>query len=122
MSHEYHQLSGIQKIALEQFSWMEITPEELIQTLSGAISIRVSDKTIEAKNDTHPDEGNVKFTKRHIENALERKRKGEVSSESISKWARLILAISKYELDMNCEDDIAEWLHLLAFDVPASEP
>lgn len=59
----------------------------------------------------------VLISKRHIENALSRKRLGIVSERELVLWATMILLNEAYEIDSTDEDLIAEWLNDLSLEL-----
>jgi len=70
-----------------------------------------------AKNDFIPPEPGALITKWHIENALTRKRDGEVTDRQLIEWATMLLMNHGYEFDEKDEDLIAEWLNDISFDL-----
>jgi len=113
-------LSSSQRAALEDFAWLKVNVEELIRILEGAIVIGVSIDTIQVREEIDPFE-KVPFTWMHVENALALKREGQASTEELSRWARRILGIGSYDLEEDRQEDLAEWLWGLAYDIPATE-
>jgi hypothetical protein len=58
----------------------------------------------------------------HIENALCLRRENQVSVAHIALWARLILSLlGPYEIEEERQEEIAEWLWILGYDIPATE-
>jgi hypothetical protein len=113
-------LTPAQRAALEDFAWFKTDLEEMTRTLNGAITITITADRLEVHEQIDPFE-RIPFTKMHIENALALKREGKISLANLSRWARLVIAISAYDFEEECEDELAEWLHTLGFDIPATE-
>lgn len=62
-------------------------------------------------------EPGVLITKWHIENALAKKRDGEITDGHLIEWATMLLMNLGYELDEKDEDLIAQWLNDISFDL-----
>lgn len=62
-------------------------------------------------------EPGVPITKWHIENALMKKRNGNITDERLIEWATMLLMNHGYEFDKKDEDLIADWLNDISFDL-----
>lgn len=114
-------LNSTQRAALEGFAWLRISVEELSRAVSGILDIDVSEDALHIRSEVDPFES-ILFTWMHVENALNLKRQGQVSTEDLSKWAKLILALGPpYDLEKKRQDEIAEWLWMLVHDIAATE-
>ncbi len=65
-------------------------------------------------------EPGILITRKHIENALERKRFGLITERDLVIWATVLLMNDAYALDPADEDLIAEWLNDISLNLDAS--
>ena len=113
-------LSPAQRAALEDFAWLKLNIADLTRSLKGAITINISGGTVHVHEDIDPFD-KVPFTWMHVENALALKREGQVSTEQLSRWAKVVLGVGAYDLEEERQEELAEWLWGLAYDIPATE-
>ena len=69
------------------------------------------------KNEFIPPEPGVLITKRHIEDALTKKRERKITEGHLVEWATMLLMNHAYEFDEKDEDFIAQWLNDISFDL-----
>jgi hypothetical protein len=67
-----------------------------------------------------PPDPPIRIDKQHINNALDKKRRGEVTEQELADWASMLQLNEAYDWEGEDEDEIAEWLWMLADDIPAS--
>ena len=108
-------LTSEQRKALEQFAALEITMEELRQRLSGAVELDFDGERRTVTEHFDIPEPGVRIERRHIENALDKKRRGQITEKELSDWAAVLLMIHAYDWQGKDEDEIADWLHDLSY-------
>lgn len=106
---------------LERFAVFEISLDQLRSCLRQVIKFDFDADAQEGKrwmenNFVAPEPG-LLITKWHIENALAKKRKREISDRRVVEWATMLLMNHAYEFDAKDEDLIAEWLNDISFDL-----
>lgn len=62
-------------------------------------------------------EPGVLITKRHIEHALDLRRKGKINERQLVEWATILLLAQAYDYDAQDEDFIAQWLNDISFEL-----
>lgn len=114
-------LTAEQRATLEDFAWLKISAGELAEAVRDVLHINYAKGDLEVRSGIDPFD-KIPFTWMHVENALALKRSGKVTSEELSAWARLILALGPpYDLERERQEELAEWLWMLGNDIPATE-
>jgi hypothetical protein len=106
---------------LGQFVHMEITLDELLARLNGAITLEISPTERRLTSHLTPQFPSVRVEKRDVQTAIERYRKGEISERRLVRWAAMLLMNDVYDWEGPDEDEIAEVLNDLAM-VPPKIP
>lgn len=57
----------------------------------------------------------IRVERHHIENALDKKRRGEITEKELSEWAAVLVMNHAYDWQGPNEDEIADWLHDLSY-------
>ncbi len=65
-------------------------------------------------------EPGVVITKKDLENALDKRRRGFITERQLVEWATVVLHNHAYELEAEDEDLIADWLNDISFDLNRS--
>jgi hypothetical protein len=108
-------LTPDQHKALEQFVALKLTLGELRQRLRGAVEIDFEGDRREVTEHFEIPNLGIRVEKRHIENALDEKRRGQLTEKELSDWAAVLVMIHAYDWQGNQEDEIAGWLHDLSY-------
>jgi len=105
---------------LERFLSLDISLAELRCALEGAFEIEFKQPRRDATGLARqtkvmsrfrlPEPGIV-ITREHVANALNRKRRDEITERDLVQWATVLLLNDAYVLDPGDEDLIAEWLN-----------
>jgi hypothetical protein len=112
-------LSEAQIECLEKFARFKLSLEELRRCLKGLVEFDFDAEGGTRWMETHfeiPVPG-VLITKRHVEDALQKRRNGLIAEQELVEWATMILHNNAYELDEKDEDLIAQWLNDISFDL-----
>ena len=106
---------------LERFAIFEISLDQLRSCLRSVMEFDFeghtdADRRSMQLNFIAPDPG-VLITKWHIENALTKKRNGEITDSQLIEWATMLLMNHGYQLDESEDALVAEWLNDISFDL-----
>jgi hypothetical protein len=121
-SSKPRQLTREELECLKRFAVFEISLEDLRRCLRGVFEFHFNwESGIRTSEDRFlvPKPG-IPITRRHIENALDKKRLGLITEQQLVEWATVILHNHAYELDPKDEDLIAGWLNDISFDLNPS--
>ena len=113
-------LTAHQQDCLRRFAWMEVSVEELRTAMTGVFEFELQRGHRAAKTWFRMPEPGIAITRRHLENALNRKRDGKIEERDLVEWATLLLLNDAYVLDTGDEDLIAEWLNDISLHLDAS--
>jgi len=113
-------LTARQQDVLRRFAWMEVTLDELRTAMSGVFEFDLQRGRRAARTWFRMPEPGIAITRRHLENALNRKRDGRIEERDLVEWATLLLLNDAYVLDPGDEDLIAEWLNDISLHLDAS--
>ena len=97
--------------ALEEYADLKISLEELRQRLAGVVEFDFRDH--ERRLDSHygtPVPG-VRIELKHIQAAMDRHAREEISTEQLADWATMLLLNDAYDWEGPDEERIAEWLN-----------
>lgn len=105
-------LTKKQRRALEEYAQLKITLEELKERLAGVLDFNFKDH--ERKLETHyggtPMPG-VRIERKHIQSAMDKHARGELSTEQLADWATMLLLNDAYDWEGPEEEEIAAWLN-----------
>jgi hypothetical protein len=113
-------LTAHQQDVLRRFAWMEASVEELRTAMTGVFEFELQRGHRGARTWFRMPEPGIAITRRHLENALNRKRDGKIEERDLVEWATLLLLNDAYVLDPGDEDLIAEWLNDISLHLDAS--
>jgi hypothetical protein len=113
-------LTAHQQDVLRRFAWMEAGVEELRAAMTGVFEFELQRGHRGAKTWFRMPEPGIAITRRHLLNALNRKRDGKIEERDLVEWATLLLLNDAYVLDPGDEDLIAEWLNDISLHLDAS--
>lgn len=106
---------------LEQFAIFEISLDQLRSCLRNVVKFNFDAEAHGGKrwmeNNFIAPEPGVPITRWHLENALTKKRNGDITDEQLIEWATMLLMNHAYEFDQKDEDFIADWLNDISFDL-----
>src|SRR6185436_10143755 len=97
--------------ALAQFAALQITMSELCSRMGAALEIDFGGQHRTLTERFALPEPGIRIEKRHIENALDKRRHGEMTERELSDWASMLVMIHAYDWQGEDEDEIADWLH-----------
>lgn len=120
-ANSIRQLTAGEFKCLERFATFEISLEQLRSCLRYVIKFDFDAEAQAGKrwmenNFIAPEQG-VRITKWHLENALTKKRNGDITDQQLIEWATMLLMNHGYEFDQKDEDLIADWLNDISFDL-----
>lgn len=107
--------------ALEQFARLDISLGQLGQRLAGVMRFEFEPDYKRLEPNFNPPDPPIRIEKWHLNNALDKKRRGEVTQQQLADWASMLQLNEAYDWSGEDEDEIAEWLWVLADDIPATE-
>jgi hypothetical protein len=113
-------LTAHQQDVLRRFAMMEATVEDLRSAMTGVFEFDLQRGHRAARTWFRMPEPGIAITRRHLENALNRKRQGKILERDLVEWATLLLLNDAYVLDPGDEDLIAEWLNDISLHLDAS--
>ena len=113
-------LTQHQQEVLRRFAWFEADLEELRAAMAGIFEFNLTRGQRAARTWFKMPEPAIAITRRHLENALSRKREGHITERDLVDWATLLLLNDAYVLDPGDEDLIAEWLNDISLHLDAS--
>jgi hypothetical protein len=106
---------------LERFATFEISLNQLRSCLREVMVFEFDaaapDGMRSLENNFIAPEPGVLITRWHIENALTKKRNGEVSDGQLIEWATMLIMNHAYELDEKDNALVADWLNDISFDL-----
>lgn len=107
-------LTGKQLRAIDDYACLRISLEQLSAALGNAIEVHFTPD--QRKILFHYDNRKpaVRIEMRHIRDAMEKQERGEVSTETLSDWAAMLLANPSYDWEGADEEEIAGWLNEMA--------
>lgn len=108
-------LTPDQRKALEQFAALEIPIEELRRRMLGAMDIDFDGEQRSVIEHFEVPKPGIRIEKHHIETALAKKRRGEITERELSQWAAILVMNHAYDWQGSDEDEIADWLHDLSY-------
>lgn len=108
--------------ALEKFLRFEISSKELENRLIRVVRFITSDSERRVEPLFRFPEPGIPVAKCHIENALNKKRLGQITERELAEWAAVLLLLNDaYEFDPAHEGDIADWLNDLSWLPPEDQ-
>jgi hypothetical protein len=104
-------LTKKQRRALEEYAKLRISLEELRERLTGVLDFNFKDheRRLEAHYGT-PTPG-VRIERKHIQAAMDKHARGELSTEQLADWATMLLLNDAYDWEGPEEEEIAAWLN-----------
>jgi hypothetical protein len=114
------QLTPEERDLLAQFARFEIGLEELTLKLRGMLELDFGSEERRFTSYFLLPEPGVRVEKEHINRALEKHWKGEVTDDELYRWATMLLLNEAYDWEGPDEDEIAEVLNELAI-IPKPE-
>lgn len=119
MSSKPRELTQDELDCLKRFAVFEVSLEELRDCLKDVFELTIDwECGVRTSEDRFrvPEPG-IPITKKHVENALQKKRQGSITERQLVEWATVILHNQAYELEAKDEDLIAEWLNNISFEL-----
>lgn len=102
--------------ALEKFLKLEISSDELENWLSRVARFTAAEGSRSVELLFQIPQPGISVNKWHIENALNKKRLGQITEAELVNWASLLLLLSDaYEFDSEHGDEVANWLNDLSW-------
>ncbi len=117
---ELPRLTARQHEVLKRFVWMDATVEELREAMAGVFEFNLQRGNRGARTGFRMPEPAIAITRKHLANALDRKREGRIAERDLVEWATLLLLNDAYVLDPGDEDLIAEWLNDMSLHLDGS--
>jgi hypothetical protein len=108
------QITTAQRRALEEYAQLKIAIEELRERLRDVLEFTFTSD--ERRLSTHygvPNPG-IRIELRHIQNAMDKHARGEMTTRELSDWAAMLLMNDAYDWEGSEEEQIAEWLNEIA--------
>jgi hypothetical protein len=89
--------------------------QELRQRLRGAVELDFYGEHRTLTEHFEIPEPGVRIEREHIENALDKRRRGEITGKELADWAAILVMIHAYDWQGSEEGEIADWLHDLSY-------
>src|SRR5437868_2671524 len=96
---------------LEQYACLRVGLEEVRRALRDVLEFNFEPEKRWINTYFLVPRPGISVTRKHIENALEKKREGSVSEKDLVHWATMLLLNDAYELDQKEVDFISDWLN-----------
>jgi hypothetical protein len=103
--------------ALEQYARLEIGLADVRRTLHGIVEFNFDPENRWIDQHFHIPEPGIPITRNHIQNALTKKRLGQVGEHDLVYWASMLLMNDAYEFDSKDEDFISDWLNDISYNL-----
>lgn len=107
-------------VVLRRFAWLDATTEDIRRSLAGVFEFDLKPECRTSEVRFRVPEPGIAITRDHIDNALERKRRGLISERDLVYWATMLLLNDAYEPDPKDEDFVAEWLNDMSYNLDAT--
>ena len=104
-------LTKKQRRALEEYAELRISLEELRERLIGVLDFNF--KNHERRLETHygTQVPGVRVERKHIQAAMDKHAREELSTEGLADWATMLLLNDAYDWEGPEEEEIAAWLN-----------
>lgn len=112
-------LTTRQQEVLRRFAWFQADLVEFRAAMTGVFEFNLQRGQRAARTYFRMPEPAIAVTRAHIANALDKKRRGEITERDLVHWATLLLLNDAYVLDPGDEDLIAEWLNDISLHLDA---
>jgi len=101
---------------LERFARMEISLADLCRNLQGMLSVEFGLYQRRLTSHFLAAEPGIRIEKQHVQNALDRRRAGQISERDLSDWAAMLQLNDAYDWEGLDEEEIAQSLNELSVD------
>lgn len=107
--------------ALERFARLEISLDELGRQLARVMKFDFETHHRRLEPYFDPPHPAIRIERWHLNNALDKKRRGEVTEQELADWASMLQLNEAYDWEGTDADEIGEWLWMLSHDIPATD-
>jgi len=97
--------------ALEQFANLKISLEELQRRLGAMLAFNFGKEERQLTSYFLLLQPGVRIDKKHIQAAMEKHARAEISTEQLADWATMLLLNDAYDWQGSDEEEIASWLN-----------
>jgi len=106
-----------QLAALERYARLEIGIDDIRCALRGQVEFNFEPENRWIDQRFNIQKPGIVVTREHIQNALTKKRLGQVGERDLVYWASMLLMNDAYEFDSKDEDFIASWLNDISYNL-----
>jgi hypothetical protein len=106
-----NQLTKKQRKALEEFAELKFSIEELRSRLRGVLEFDFKDHERRLIPHYRDPEPAIRIELKHIKAAMDKHRKGAMTTEELADWATMLLLNQAYDWQGPQEEEIATWLN-----------
>lgn len=104
-------LTKDQRRALEEFAELKISLKELEERLAGALDFNFKNHERRLKAHYATPVPGVRINLKHINTAMDKHARGELSTGQLADWATMLLLNDAYDWEGAHEEEIAAWLN-----------
>lgn len=108
--------------ALAKYASFEITLDQLRERLRSGLEFDFDGPQRTLTDHFEIPKVGVRIGRWHLENALDKRRRGEVTERELADWASMLVMNGVYDWRGPDEDEIADWLHDLSYLPGESDP
>jgi hypothetical protein len=104
-------LTRKQRRALEEFAELKVSIDELRERLDGVLEFDFKDHERRLTSHYGTPVPGVRIELEHIQAAMDKQARGEMSTEQLADWATMLLVNDAYDWEGPKEEEIAAWLN-----------
>ena len=104
------QLTRDQIKALQEFAALEIPIQQLRERLNGAVELNFDGEHRVVSEHFEIRSPGVRIERSHIDNALDKVRRREITERQLAEWAAVLVMIHAYDWQGSDEDELSDWL------------
>jgi hypothetical protein len=108
---EFRHLTPEERETLEQFARLGISLDELQRRLGGMLGFDFGPSERRLTSYFLMPQPAVRVELQHIQNAMDKHSRGEITTEQLADWATMLLLNDAYDWEGPDEDKIAGWLN-----------
>lgn len=116
-STELPELTNAQWEVLGRYARLETSLDDVRQELRSVMEFNFEPENRSIYTFFRVPEPGIPITREHIENALAKKRLGQIGERDLVYWASMLLLNDAYEFDSKEEEFIADWLNDISYNL-----
>jgi hypothetical protein len=110
-------MTAEQLAALKRYARLEIGLGDIRRALRGLVEFNFEPENRWIDQHFSAQKPGIPVTREHIQNALAKKRLGQVGERDLVYWASMLLMNDAYEFDSRDEDFITNWLNDISYNL-----